>query len=818
MKNLFITIAFLLLVNLGFAQAPPEGINYQAVALDPNGKEIVGVDSRGQSLPDKAISIRFTIISESVSGTEQYMETHKTNTDAYGMFSLVIGAGEKTGGAVNSFADINWGSGAHFLKVELDPDGGNNFVTMGIQQMMSVPYALYAKTSGTGGGTQGPKGDDGLSAYETWIALGNTGTQADFIASLSGPAGTAGPQGPQGPQGVAGTNGVDGAQGPAGPQGAQGAGLNIVGSVVDSSTLSPTYTGSIGDGFITQNTGNLWIWDGTQWNNVGNIVGPAGAQGESAYQVWISLGNTGTPTDFINALTGPAGAQGPQGPQGIQGAQGADGPQGPAGAQGNAGAAGAQGAQGIQGIQGPAGNNGIGISWLGTLAAAPSSPTLNQAYYNSTLGSSFIWNGTSWQTLAQDGTGGAGGGSLDDAYNDGGAGAGRTINANSGSVQINTTGTSTAGLEITTAVNNSSGLFATHNGNGVGVRVSSTSASNTYSAIQSITNASDPNVAAIIGSNDGGGYGVAAQLPSTASGFAAVFGNNLRTNGGSGVDGGGFQGVSGQTFETGGSGVFGLHNNPGVGADPNAGVVNAGMTALGFYGALGQTEYRAGSGVFGLNVDAIGSLADDATGVTGNGGFVGVLGTSGDAAGYGVASLTNIISLGDLEALGVKTFTIDHPQDPANKTLRHAAIESNEVLNVYRGNVICDSSGHATVELPAYFESINTNFSYILTPVGQSAPDLHIATEVSGNKFIIAGGKANMKVSWQVSAQRNDVYMQQHPFASENLKPARKSGYYLYPKGYGQSAEKKYFKTPLLDKTIVLKGAAEKQKQLKLQK
>jgi hypothetical protein len=812
MKNLFIALTFLLWVHLSWAQAPPEGINYQAVALDPNGKEIVGVDSRGQSLPDKAITVRFTIISESINGTEQYMEIHKTNTDAYGMFSLIIGGGEKTGGAVNSFSEINWGSGAHYLKVELDPDGGNNFVTMGTQQMMSVPYALYAKSSGSGGGTQGPKGEDGQSAYQAWIALGNTGTPADFIASLTGPAGATGPQGPQGTQGPAGN---DGAQGPAGPQGAQGTGLTIVGSVPDSSSLSPAYTGNTGDGFITQNTGNLWIWDGTQWNNVGNIVGPTGPQGDSAYQIWLSLGNTGTATDFINSLTGPAGAQGPQGLQGTQGPQGADGPQGPAGPQGIAGPA---GSQGPQGIQGPAGSNGIGITWLGTLANAPAAPTLNQAYYNSTLGSSFIWNGSSWQTLAQDGTGGSGGGSLDDAYNDGGAGAGRTISANSGSVQINVSGASTAGLEVSTNVNNSSGIYATHNGNGVGVRVESSSSGNTFSGIQSITNASDANVAAIIGSNDGGGFGVAAQLPSTATGFAAVFGNNLRTNGGSGVDGGGFQGVSGQTFETGGSGVFGLHNNPGVGADPNTGVVNAGLTGLGFYGGLGQTEYRAGCGLFGLNVDLTGSLNDDATGVIGNGGFVGVLGTSADATGYGIASLTNIISLGDLEALGVKTFTIDHPQDPANKTLRHAAIESNEVLNVYRGNVVCDSSGKAIVELPAYFESINTNFSYILTAVGQAAPDLHVAAEVSGNRFIIAGGKANLKVSWQVSAQRNDVYMQQHPFVSENNKPARKAGFYLYPQGYGQAAGKNYFKTPLLHETIVLKGSSEKQKQLKLQK
>jgi hypothetical protein len=808
MKAFITLFTFLLFTGLLSAQAPPEGINYQAVALDPNGKEIVGVDSKGQVIPERAISVRFSIISGTATGQEEYIETHKTNTDAYGMFSLVIGQGEQSGGAVSGFANINWASGAHFLKVEIDPAGGVNYLTMGVQQMMSVPYALYAKSSGSGGGTQGPKGDDGLSAYQVWLSLGNTGSEADFLASLSGPAGAPGPQGPQGDPGPQGAQGV---------QGPQGAGLTIIGSVTNSGNLPVPYTGNTGDGYIDQSTGNLWIWDGSQWNNVGNIVGPAGPQGESAYQVWLSQGNSGTVNDFLSSLTGPAGPAGAAGAQGPAGPAGAQGPQGNAGPTGPTGPA---GAAGPQGPQGPAGSNGIGITWLGTFAAAPANPTLNNAYYNSTLGSSFIWNGSSWQTLAQDGTGGSGGNTLNQAYNQGGPGAGRTITANSGSVQINASGASTAGLEVNTSVNNSSGVFTTHTGTGVSFRAESTNPSNNFSAIQSVTNSFDANTSAIIGSNSGGGFGVAAQLPQTATGFAAVFGNNLRTNGGSGVDGGGFQGVSGQSFVTGGSGVFGLHNNPGVGANPNGNpaVVNAGITGLGFYGGLGQTQYRAGVGLFGLNVDQIGSLADDATGVIGNGGFVGVLGNSQDPTGYGVASLTSVLALGDLMALGVKSFAIDHPMDPANKMLRHSAMESNEVLNVYRGNVVCDANGVATVQLPAYFEAINVNCSYILTPVGQAAPDLHVQSEINANQFVIAGGKPGMKVSWQVTAERNDIYMQQNPFASESLKPQRKQGLYFYPQGYGQPETKRYLNNNFVNSILPLNGAKTEQTELKIQK
>jgi hypothetical protein len=70
-------------------------------------------------------------------------------------------------------------------------------------------------------------------------------------------------------------------------------------------------------------------------------------------------------------------------------------PEGPPGPQGPTGA------QGEPGLQGPAGANGVSIQWLGTLPSAPSSPTLNQAYYNSTDKISYVWDGDSWEILAK---------------------------------------------------------------------------------------------------------------------------------------------------------------------------------------------------------------------------------------------------------------------------------------------------------------------------------------------------------------------------------------------------------------------------------
>ncbi len=101
-----------------------------------------------------------------------------------------------------------------------------------------------------------------------------------------------------------------------------------------------------------------------------------------------------------DSLTIPSGLPGPQGPQGIQGIQGIQ------GLQGNVGATGPTGATGPQGIPGTNGTNGVSIVWQGSLSSAPTSPSLNWGYYNTTLGKSYIWDGDSWEIIAQDGTSG----------------------------------------------------------------------------------------------------------------------------------------------------------------------------------------------------------------------------------------------------------------------------------------------------------------------------------------------------------------------------------------------------------------------------
>lgn len=118
---------------------------------------------------------------------------------------------------------------------------------------------------------------------------------------------------------------------------------------------------------------------------------------------------------------------------------------------------------------------------------------------------------------------------------------------------------------------------------------------------------------------------------------------------------------------------------------------------------------------------------------------------------------------GDLNVGGTKNFRIDHPEDPENKYLIHAAIESNEVLNMYSGNVTTDNSGNAIVKLPQYFELINTDYRYQLTVIGDFVQAI-VSKKIKNNTFEIKTDKPNTEVSWQVSAKRNDKYMREHPF------------------------------------------------------
>ncbi|MEK6702865.1 MAG: hypothetical protein AABZ53_11415 [Planctomycetota bacterium] len=175
---------------------------------------------------------------------------------------------------------------------------------------------------------------------------------------------------------------------------------------------------------------------------------------------------------------------------------------------------------------------------------------------------------------------------------------------------------------------------------------------------------------------------------------------------------------------------------------------------------------------------------------TNNGANYGVYGSATGASAFGV------YSNGRLGSSGTKSFMIDHPLDPENKFLLHYSLESPEVLNVYTGVVSLDAAGEAWVTLPEYYESINIEPRYMLTSVGAPAPMLHVAEEVTGNRFKIAGGAPSAKVSWEIKARRNDKFVQQNGAPVERVKVEGEKGTYQIPELYGKPASMGQFYTP----------------------
>jgi hypothetical protein len=83
------------------------------------------------------------------------------------------------------------------------------------------------------------------------------------------------------------------------------------------------------------------------------------------------------------------------------------------------------------------------------------------------------------------------------------------------------------------------------------------------------------------------------------------------------------------------------------------------------------------------------------------------------------------------------------------------------------------------VELPVWFDALNRDFRYQLTAIGGPAPSLHVAEEVAGNRFRIAGGRGGIKVSWMLTGIRQDAWANAHRIPIESAKPDKESGTYV---------------------------------------
>jgi uncharacterized protein (TIGR02145 family) len=186
---------------------------YNAVSQAPNKFSFQAVirNSSNSLVTNQSIGMRISILQTSANGSAVYAETQNPTTNINGLASLEIGGGTVVSG---NFSSINWANGPYFIKTETDPTGGTNYTIIGVTQMLSVPYALFAENAGNS--TPGPQGEQGPQGAPGQDGL--NGTNGNGIAStvdngdgtftfiyddgsvfttsdLTGPQGAVGPEG-----------------------------------------------------------------------------------------------------------------------------------------------------------------------------------------------------------------------------------------------------------------------------------------------------------------------------------------------------------------------------------------------------------------------------------------------------------------------------------------------------------------------------------------------------------------------------------------------------------------------------------------------
>lgn len=372
-------ISLVLGTNKIFSQIP-QGFNYQAVVRDGSGNP----------LANKNISLKITL--QSATATPYFTESKTLTTSGQGVINHIVGSGTVSFG---TFAGVPWSTGNIYIKVEVDPNGGSSYTQLGdAAKLQSVPFALFAN------GLQGPAGNDGLSIE--WLgelstvpssptvnqAYYNTDDKKAYIFN-----GTS--------WDILSQDGVDGTNGTNGINGTNGSSIQWLGSLNDYPA-----TASVNQVFYHNVNKKAYIYNGLTWDIItqDGLTGTQGPKGDPGTGLtnrgtWLNT-NSYAPGDYvfdrssaspsINSMWICQGAVSSttqpyqdgdhwvefQAPKGETGATGA---------------------------QGSPGSNGISVQWYGTSATAPSSPTLNLAYYNSTDKKSYVYDGAIWQILAQDG-------------------------------------------------------------------------------------------------------------------------------------------------------------------------------------------------------------------------------------------------------------------------------------------------------------------------------------------------------------------------------------------------------------------------------
>jgi len=396
------------------------------------------------------------------------------------------------------------------------------------------------------------------------------------------------------------------------------------------------------------------------------------------------------------------------------------------------------------------------------------------------------WNGTAWACAADNNSGGTITGVK--------AGADLTGGGTTGIVTLNL---DISKVPLLAAANNFiNNQTVTGTGSGFALVVAPPSAVSGSGlagspALEAVGSAADPNglaaggVGATVFGGTGGTLNVSGKGGNAINAFGGGAGNG---NGGVGLSASGGFGNAGDGVDvgSGGAGVVA------TGGDSSLLFGGDGIDATGGAGGTGNNfASTSGNGVVGTG-GAGGFQEADGTG----GFFTG--GTAGGFGGFGIeafagsdqaAFFSGDITVTGAISAGTKDFKIDHPLDPANKYFYHASVESSEMINIYTGNVTTDGQGEAQVQLPDWFEVVNTDFRYQLTVIGQFAQAI-VSSKLANHRFAIKTDKPDVEVSWQITGVRQDAFAKAHPLVVEQEKKQHERGYYLNPELYGAAAEK----------------------------
>ncbi len=200
-------------------------------------------------------------------------------------------------------------------------------------------------------------------------------------------------------------------------------------------------------------------------------------------------------------------------------------------------------------------------------------------------------------------------------------------------------------------------------------------------------------------------------------------------------------------------------------------------------GVVGISDHPMGTGVYG-QANAANSQTTGLWGQSTHG--VAVYGSSSN--GY-AAFWDGAVGQNGPTTMAAAALRVDHPAHPEERYLELPLAASGERTVTLDGTVHLDGAGAAEVRLPSWFARVTENHRYQLTAIGAPAPSLHIARELEGDTFAVAGGVPGQKVSWQISGSRRDPWAVAHPFTPEPAKSAEERGTLLHPELYGRPPE-----------------------------